>query len=100
MKRVTTQRGFAKIEFTDLYGVASKVQKSSLATQDAIWIGAEDIGLKVFIKGKGWRDVSTEKLRELLGVDEVMVNNTIHLSQEMVSDLIPVLQKFSDEGEI
>lgn len=34
-----TQRGFALYEFTDLYGASCSIQKSSLATKDAIWLG-------------------------------------------------------------
>lgn len=34
-----TQRGFDLIEFVDHYGAACSLQKSSLATEDCIWLG-------------------------------------------------------------
>ena len=40
MKR--TQRGFAYDEFEDLYGAKCSIQKSSLATDDAIWFGIDN----------------------------------------------------------
>lgn len=40
--RTTTERGFDVYdEFTDLYGSKIRVQASSLATDDAVWIFAE-----------------------------------------------------------
>lgn len=37
-----TGRGFSRGEFVDLYGVACSIQDSSLATMDAIWLGAHE----------------------------------------------------------
>jgi len=48
------KRGFAFIEFDDASGTACNIQKSSLATDDAIWIGAKEIGLKKFTPYVGW----------------------------------------------
>jgi hypothetical protein len=36
-----TGRGFSRGEFTDLYGEPCSIQDSSLATDDAIWLGAD-----------------------------------------------------------
>lgn len=38
-KASKTARGFSLIEFGDIYGNQCSVQKSSLATTDAIWLG-------------------------------------------------------------
>lgn len=35
------QRGFENGKFTDLYGEKCSIQKSSLATDDAIWLGID-----------------------------------------------------------
>jgi hypothetical protein len=37
-----TERGFERIDFKDFYGEACSLQKSSLATEDAIWLGCEE----------------------------------------------------------
>lgn len=68
MKTEKTQRGFSIVNFTDLYGAECSLQKSSLATEDAIWLG-----------------VDTARM---------------HLTQEQVSELLPLLQKFVNTGEL
>lgn len=42
MKIDHTERGFAIVEFTDRYKFSCSLQKSSLATEDCIWLGVED----------------------------------------------------------
>lgn len=96
MKKKKTERGFSYLEFKDYNRVKCNIQKSSLATSNAIWIGAEDIGLKRFSAGLGWQDVrliSTEK-------DHYVANNRMHLTQEQVANILPILQKFVETGEI
>jgi len=66
-----TERGFSFVSFVDLYGKKSSLQKSSLATQDAVWLGTDD--------EDGCR---------------------MHLTQEMVRELLPHLQAFVETGEI
>jgi hypothetical protein len=41
-KASKTARGFSMIEFGDLYGNDCSIQKSSLATADAIWLGLDE----------------------------------------------------------
>jgi hypothetical protein len=69
-----TQRGFWRVEFTDRYGAECSLQKSSLATEDAIWLGVD----KPFM---------AESLR-------------MHLTQDMVKELLPLLQHFAKTGEL
>jgi hypothetical protein len=38
----TTNRGFAIVEFKDIYGFFCSMQKSSLADKPAIWLGGEE----------------------------------------------------------
>lgn len=93
-----TERGFALHEFTDLYGVGCKLQKSSLATEDAIWLGAKEIGLKKFMPyAGGWKDVELEM--DPHGVNHI-ANTSMHLSREQVAALLPMLQQFVETGEI
>ena len=56
-----TNRGFALHEFTDRNGVKCSVQKSSIATEDCIWLGCNEIGLRRFEPGKGWSDVPLQQ---------------------------------------
>lgn len=63
-----TNRGFDISEFKDLYGFDCSLQKSSLASQDCIWLGVNE--------------------------------NRMHLTQEMVRDLLPYLHKFVETGEL
>lgn len=97
IKLTKTQRGFKTGEFTDRYGVVCLIQKSSLATEDCIWLGASDIGLKV---GTPWKDISEKEIKSKFGGQDVIANNRMHLTQQMVKDLLPILQKFVKTGEL
>ena len=66
-------RGFIGYEFTDLYGSKCSIQESSLATDNAIWLGVN----KDF-KGK-------ECTR-------------MHLNIEQVKELLPQLRYFIKRG--
>jgi len=76
IKKHTTERGFSRDEFADLYGQKCSLQDSSLATQAAIWLGVD-----VDLEGKE-------------------VNNRMHLSQNMVRQLLPILQRFVETGSV
>jgi hypothetical protein len=64
----STSRGFAIVEWRDRYDVPCSLQKSSLATEDCIWLGT--------------------------------ITDRMHLSQEMIRNLLPILQRFADTGEL
>ena len=91
-----TDRGFAYQEFEDFNGIKCSIQKSSIATDDCIWFGAKDIGLKHFKAYEGWKDV---ELVQTISEHHV-ANNRMHLSREQVAELLPVLQRFVETGEI
>lgn len=93
-----TGRGFAYVEFDDLNGTACNIQKSSLATDDAIWIGAKEIGLKKFTPWVGWEDQDTRG-DPPYGVSFV-ANNRMHLTREQVAELLPILERFVLTGEV
>lgn len=79
MKRSRTQRGFALIEFEDIYGEKCSLQKSSLATEAAIWLGQEQ--------------PTKTNTGEIAGC-------RMHLNQRKCRWLIKELQHFIDTGEI
>lgn len=95
-----TARGFSVVEFVDRDGVACSVQKSSIATQDCIWLGAIKLTLQKFTpygKPTSWQPVDVD---ELLGTREWVANERMHLTKRQVGFLIKVLQKFVDTGDL
>ncbi|NTF17815.1 hypothetical protein G6L37_05330 [Agrobacterium rubi] len=84
------------IRFKDRNDTECLLQKSSLATEDAIWLGAAEIGLQHFKAGTGWRNVD---LPETMA-EHYSANNRMHLTQDQVRRLLPYLQKFADTGEL
>lgn len=56
IEKTKTQRGFTLIKFEDLYSQKCSLQKSSLATEDAIWFGVHDQRMHL----------SREQVKELL----------------------------------
>jgi hypothetical protein len=72
-----TSRGFKRAEFVDLYGEQCSIQESSLATDDAIWLGCNE--------GKHHHVTGSCMAR-------------MHLNRAMAAELIPLLQHFVDTG--
>ena len=72
-----TDRGFPLGKFKDLYGAECSVQESSLASKHAIWLGVDEAE---YYKGDG--------------------KPRMHLTQDQVKELIPVLQRFVDTGYV
>jgi hypothetical protein len=94
-----TERGFARMEFTDRNGVTCSLQKSSLAFEDCIWLGCNDIGLKRFTPGNvGWEDIPLINDAPY-GITHI-ANTRMHLSREQVAMLLPHLQRFVEAGEL
>jgi hypothetical protein len=87
----TTERGFSIYEFKDRYNIPCSLQKSSIATEDCIWLGVDDADPKIMASqiiegGTGWAKYPIP--------DSVSLNTRMHLSVEQVKELIPILQKF------
>lgn len=91
-------RGFRYAEFKDRYGVPCSIQKSSLAFEDAIWFGCDDADPKIMLPNNpitgegGWTPVPM--------LPGVVMNTRMHLTREMVQELLPTLQHFADTGEL
>jgi len=92
MEHTKTHRGFALIEFTDRYGAKCSLQKSSLATEDAIWLGPDDADPKQLVPGEGWQPVALP--------ENINMTTRMHLTREQVAELLPVLNHFVDTGEL
>lgn len=87
-----THRGFALGRFTDANGEMCSIQKSSVATEDMIWLGIEDANPKVLKPGEGWQVVEVP--------EGTIFTTRMHLKKQHAAALIPLLQKFVDTGEL
>ena len=70
-----TERGFRRADFIDRYDAKCSIQESSLATEAAIWLGMNE---------------GAHHQGECLA--------RMHLTQEQVATLLPLLQCFVETG--
>ncbi|WP_028987547.1 hypothetical protein [Thermicanus aegyptius] len=97
MEKSVTNRGFTIISFTDLYGVKCSLQKSSLATEDAIWLGVDDADPKIMASktpqgGTGWVRYDIP--------DDVMLYTRMHLTRKQAKELVNALNVFIETGDL
>lgn len=104
MELEKTNNGWPIYHFKDRYQASCSIQKSSLAFEDAIWMGVDDINPVLMIS-------DAEKLGlPIIHYDgyfskfeipkEVIVTNRMHLTQKQVAKLLPILQKFVETGNL
>lgn len=92
-----TNRGFSLIEFKDRYNCRCSIQKSSLATEEAIWFGIDDPDPKIMASkvqpgGTGWVSYVIP--------DDVSITTRMHLTRDQVKELLPILEHFVATGEV
>lgn len=92
-----THRGFAIGEFADMNGVSCSIQKSSLASEEALWLGVNDPEPKIMASqtpegGNGWVPYPLP--------DGVSCTTRMHLTKEQAAALIPLLQYFVMAGNL
>jgi hypothetical protein len=98
-----TSRGFAICEFTDRYGSKCSLQKSSLATEDAIWFGVDDVKPQILASDARKLGISTDSTAGWIEYEipnEVLLSSRMHLTQDMVKKILPILKKFAKTGEL
>jgi len=98
-----TSRGFATIEFKDYYDASCSVQKSSLATKGAIWIGIDDPAPKILASKVNQVNPETGEVSGWVPFhipDDVLISTRMHLTREQVAMLLPILQVFVETGEL
>ena len=98
-----TERGFSVENFKDRYGVKCSIQKSSLATEDCIWLGVDDSDPRIMASKAAKHRVPTNQKTGWIEYplsSDVLLNTRMHLSQEMVKQLLPILNKFAETGEL
>lgn len=97
-----TNRGFKITKFADRYGSQCSLQESSAMATDEqgnmIWLGVENPkgNFKVLIPGQGWQERSIQDFVK----EEFVVPDRMHLTQQMVKELLPALQYFAETGEL
>ena len=94
MELKQTSRGFDYSKFNDGYGLECSIQKSSSAMDDYIWLGIDKPKLTVF------QDASKGKYIEMEMPENFSVDSRMHLNREQVAELLPLLQKFVETGEL
>lgn len=98
-----THRGFRYYEFEDMSGRKCRLQESSLATEECIWLGVDTPKLKVLhgdakrlgIKTDqdcGWVEYPLPK--------DVHCTTRMHLTQEQAGVLAKQLALFAETGEL
>jgi len=93
-----TNRGFSLGKFVDRYGTKCSIQKSSLADEDCIWLGCDEANPKILackVNGgipDGWVDYKMP--------EGVSLTTRMHLTKDMVKQLLPLLNKFVKTGEL
>lgn len=97
LKQGVTNRGFKLIEFWDRYGTECSIQKSSLAFENAIWFGVDNADPKIMASkvregGTGWVPFEIPK--------DVLLTTRMHLTQEQVKALLPILTVFAETGDL
>lgn len=102
MNKEITNRGFGLYRFQARRGESCSLQKSSLATEDCIWLGHDNMDMRVFIPyaPQAWHPISEDELKQRFNAQDVLTNTRMELTREQVKDLIPILQKFVDTGDI
>lgn len=87
-----TERGFERIVFEDRNGVKCSLQVSSLATEDAVWLGCNEADPHVMVPGEGWKPFPLP--------DVSIANTRMHLTAKQVKELLPFLRKFVKTGRL
>lgn len=98
-----TERGFSLIQFKDRYGSACSIQKSSLATEDAVWFGCDDADPKILASDARAHGMSTDAPAGWVPYrihDEVVLTTRMHLTRGQVQELLPTLKHFVETGEL
>lgn len=103
MDKGKTCRGFDIVNFVDFYGENCSLQKSSLATGDAVWLGVDSANPQIMASQAVQFGVVTSETTGWVPYpipEEVLLTTRMHLTRAQVSKLLPYLQHFVDTGEI
>lgn len=91
LKLTHTKRGFACVTFKDRYGIECSLQASSLAEEAAVWLGCDEPNARILEPEHGWQQVH---------IPGLLCDTRMHLTQEQVKALLPMLQHFAETGNV
>lgn len=103
MNNSITNRGFAIKTFKDRYDVECNIQKSSIATEDCIWLGVNNADPKIMANDAKVLGIDTEQSTGWVDYPlprEVLLNTRMHLTRDQARELSVVLDKFAETGEL
>jgi hypothetical protein len=103
LKEAEPVRGFKRLEFIDRYGVDCSIQRSSLATEDAIWLGVSEADPRILAREARALGVDTDQDNGWISYpvpQGVSMNTRMHLTRDQVAALLPTLQRFAETGEL
>lgn len=98
-----TLRGFRLGNFTDRYGMKCSIQMSSLAEEAAIWLGIDDPAPEIMASEAAQVGIKTNQTTGWVPYPipkEVLIKTRMHLTQDQVKELLPILQHFAKHGEL
>ena len=81
-----TNRGFSIFSFKDSYGYDCSIQESSSASEPKIWFGIDNAKI-------------TTKDGSPIDSENMITFSRMHLNQEQVKKLLPLLENFADTGD-
>ncbi len=96
-------RGFITGTFKDKYNAECSIQKSSTATEDCIWLGINDPNPQIMAsdaKKIGLNATEVNGWVKFPIPEQVLLTTRMHLTRKMVANLLPILQKFVDTGDL
>lgn len=95
--------GWPRIDFKDCYEHECSIQKSSIATVDAIWFGINEANPQILAKDADKINPDTGEKTGWIKFDvpdEVLMTTRMHLTQRQVADLLPILSHFARTGQL
>lgn len=103
MEYCVTHRGFDLYQSVDRNGIEYTIQKSSLATDNYIWLGIDDINPQILATDAYKFGIDTTKTTGWIDYpipNEVLMSSRMHLSRDDVRKMLPILNKFVETGNI
>lgn len=97
-----TERGFPIVRFNDFYGTKCSIQNSSLADEDALWIGVSDAEPKVLASQARRFGVETTETTGWVPFpvpEDILLTTRMHLNRDQVECLINHLEQWLETGE-
>jgi len=98
-----TERGFPLGKFNDLYDQKCSIQQSSLATENALWLGLDNAEPMIMASKADENGVETKKTTGWVDYPlpkDVLLSTRMHLSVSDVEKLVEELQHWLKTGEL